>query len=215
MAESIKLQLVDDHEIFLEGLINLLNEDWIEITGTAENGKEALDIVNENPPDILITDLSMPEMSGVELVKVLKEEYPEVKVLVLTMHNDRPTISEIVMAEAEGYLLKNSSKKELIKAIKRIIEGGTYYANEVMEVILERVQTQLRKQEVSIRLTDRELEILQLIGEEKTSGEIADILSISQRTVETHRKHLLKKTNKRTVVGLLKYSYQAGLLDWK
>ncbi len=214
MPQPIKLQLVDDHEIFLEGLISLLDEEWIEISGTSQNGKKAIELLENDPPDMLLTDLSMPEMDGIELVRKVKQTHPEVKILVLTMHNDKPTISEIIMAEAEGYVLKNSSKKELLKAIQRISAGGTYYSNEVMEVILRRMQKTIKRQEVEIILTERERQVLHLIGEEKSSEEIASELSISRRTVETHRKHLLRKTNNKTVVGLLKYSYQAGLIDW-
>lgn len=211
---QVKLLLVDDHEIFLDGLENLLKSSpEIEILGKAFDGIDGLELVKEHQPDILLTDLSMPRMSGLELVKEVKVQFPEIKILVLTMHNDRPTISEIMMAEAEGYVLKNSSKKELLVAIGRIAEGGTYYANEVMSILLEKIQGEQKKLEAERLLTDRELEILKLIAKEKSSQEIADDLFISIRTVDTHRKNLLMKANTHTVIGLLKFGVHHGLVS--
>ena len=211
---QVKLLLVDDHEIFLQGLEQLLSGSAeIEIIGTALDGLEAFEFIEDNQPDILLTDLNMPRMNGIELVKKVKSNFPEIKVLVLTMHNDRPTISEIMMAEAEGYVLKNSSKKELIKAIDRIQEGGTYYSNEVMSILLEKIQKEQKKLEAKHLLTARELEILGLIAQEKSSQEIANDLFISVRTVDTHRKNLLTKAETHTVIGLLKFGIHHGLVS--
>lgn len=214
MEENIRLLLVDDHEIFLEGLVSLLgNVEGVEIIGTALNGAQALERIEIDQPDVLMTDLSMPEMDGVELVKKVKETFPDVKILVLTMHDDRETIGEIIMAEAEGYVLKNTSKKELVKGIQRVHSGGTFYSNQVMQIILERFQKREKQQEAEQLLTERELEILKLISEEKSSREIGDELNISFRTVDTHRKNLLKKTNTRTVIGLLKFGVHHSLIS--
>ncbi len=212
--QSIRLLLVDDHELFLEGIISLLDgQPNLDIIGTAANGKLALEIIRENQPDVLITDLSMPVMGGIDLVKNVKAEFPEIKILVLTMHNDRPTISEIMMAEAEGYVLKNTDKSQLMKAINRVADGGTYYCNEVTEVLLERLMEEKKRQEIIVSLTEREREVLKLIAEEMSSEEIANELFISRRTVETHRKNMLKKTEVNTVVGLLKYGVRYGLIS--
>lgn len=212
--QSIRLLLVDDHELFLEGIISLLDgQPNLDIMGTAANGKLALEIIRENQPDVLITDLSMPVMGGIDLVKNVKAEFPEIKILVLTMHNDRPTISEIMMAEAEGYVLKNTDKAQLMKAINRVADGGTYYCNEVTEVLLERLMEEKKRQEIIVSLTEREREVLKLIAEEMSSEEIANELFISRRTVETHRKNMLKKTEVNTVVGLLKYGVRYGLIS--
>ena len=213
MTDPIKLLLVDDHEIFLDGLESLLSTiEELSILGTAKDGLEALDRLEELTPDVLITDLSMPNMDGISLVKEVKEKYPDIKILVLSMHDDKETIIEIMMAEAEGYVLKNTGKKELFKAINRLHEGGTFYSNRVLEIMLERLQSQSKKQEAESNLTEREIEILSLIAEEKSSKEIADVLSISVRTVDTHRKNLLRKANVHTVIGLLKYGVQHGLI---
>jgi DNA-binding NarL/FixJ family response regulator len=210
----LRLLLVDDHEIFLEGLANLLSTSSdIEIIGKAFDGAEAFEFLQEQQPDILLTDLNMPKMNGIELVRKVKQQFPEIKILVLTMHNDRPTISEIMMAEAEGYVLKNSSKKELLTAIEKIGEGSTYYSNEVMSILLERIKKEQKKLEAEHMLTERELEILELISQEKSSREIAEDLFISIRTVDTHRKNLLKKANANTVIGLLKFGVHYGLVS--
>lgn len=209
----IKLLLVDDHEIFLEGLMALFEgEPSLDIVGAVTSGKEALQKIESQMPDILVTDLNMPQMSGIELVKSVKSKYPDLKILVLTTNNERKTVSDIAMSEAEGYILKKSQKTELLTAILRIADGGTYYSNEVMNIILERIVKEKKKLEASATLTGRELEILQLIAEEKSSDQIAEELFISRRTVDTHRTNLLRKTNKETVVGLLKYAYQYGLI---
>ncbi|MDW3208943.1 MAG: response regulator transcription factor [Reichenbachiella sp.] len=209
----IKLLLVDDHEIFLEGLMALFEgEPSLDIVGAVTGGKEALQKIKAQMPDILVTDLNMPQMSGIELVKSVKSKYPDLKILVLTTNNERKTVSDIAMSEAEGYILKKSQKTELLTAILRIADGGTYYSNEVMNIILERIVKEKKKLEASATLTGRELEILQLIAEEKSSDQIAEELFISRRTVDTHRTNLLRKTNKETVVGLLKYAYQYGLI---
>ncbi|MEO9473920.1 MAG: response regulator transcription factor [Cyclobacteriaceae bacterium] len=215
MTENpIRLLLVDDHELFLEGIISLIeDEDFLQILGTAVNGKQALEAIKKEQPDVLITDLSMPVMGGIELVQAVKAEFPDIKILVLTMHNDRPTISEIMMAEAEGYVLKNTDRDELVKAIRKVSDGGTFYCNEVTNVLLERLMEQKRKEEIKISLTEREQEVLKLIAEEKSSEEIANELFISRRTVETHRKNMLKKTEVNTVVGLLKYGVRYGLIS--
>ena len=215
MMEPFKLLLVDDHEIFLDGLATLIetNKNY-HILDKVVNGKKALEYLAERDlPDLLIADISMPELNGIELTSAVKAIYPEVKILILTMHNDRETVSEIMMAEAEGYILKNTDKTELFKAIDRIMSGSTFYSNEVMSIILERIIVDNKLKEQRIELTDREMEVLQLIAEEKSSEEIADILFISRRTVDSHRKNILKKTQAKNIVGLLKFSYKAGLIS--
>lgn len=213
MSEPIRLLLVDDHELFLEGMVSLLDgQGDLQVIGTAGNGKEALLKIEEDMPDIVLADLNMPEMDGIQLVKAVKSNYPEVKIIVLTMHDDRPTVTEIMMAEAEGYVLKNTDKRELVKAITRVADGGTYYCNEVMSIILERYKEEKKHGLQPVQLTDREKEILRLIAQEKSSEEIADTLFISRRTVETHRKNILKKTEVKSVVGLLKFGYRMGLI---
>lgn len=212
----IKILIADDHAMFIDGIKSLLRkEENIQVVAEAADGAEALEILVNGGIDILITDISMPNMSGTELAKKVKEEYPEVKVLVLTMYNDREIINEILLSEAEGYILKNTGKQELLKAITRISEGSTYYSNEVMEIVMENIKGGHHKQEEDERvkeLTQRELEILKLICEELSTAEIAEKLFISPRTVETHRKHILQKTQVKTIVGLIKFAINNNLV---
>jgi DNA-binding NarL/FixJ family response regulator len=213
MREPINLLLVDDHELFLDGLCSLLSAvENIHILSTALNGREALEQLEQHQPDVLLTDLSMPEVSGIELISKVKSKYPAIRILVLSMHDDRETIAEIMMAEAEGYVLKNTGKKELMNAIDRLMEGGTFYSNRVMEIMLDRYKAVTKKQEAEALLTDREVEVLGLIAAERSSKEIAEELFISVRTVDTHRKNLLRKVGASSVIGLLKYGVSHGLV---
>jgi DNA-binding NarL/FixJ family response regulator len=212
-----KILIADDHAMFIDGIKSLLRKfDKAEIVAEAHDGQEALAILKEGGIDLLITDINMPGLSGTELTKIVKRDFPEVKVLVLTMYNDREIINEILLAEAEGYILKNTGKQELITAINRLADDGTYYSNEVMNIILENIKDSNKppKQENDRvkDLTPRELEILQLICEELSTAEISQKLYISPRTVETHRKHIIQKTQVKTIVGLIKLAIENKLV---
>jgi DNA-binding NarL/FixJ family response regulator len=212
-----KILIADDHAMFIDGIKSLLRKfDKAEIVAEAHDGQEALEILKEGGIDMLITDINMPSMSGTELTKIVKRDFPEVKVLVLTMYNDREIINEILLAEAEGYILKNTGKQELITAINRLADDGTYYSNEVMNIILENIKDSNKppkQDDDRVKdLTPRELEILQLICEELSTAEISQKLYISPRTVETHRKHIIQKTQVKTIVGLIKLAIENKLV---
>lgn len=207
-----KVIIVEDHQMFMDGLKTLLskNED-IEIVGEALNGCEALEIIRNQQVDLVLSDINMPEMSGTELTKIIKKEYPEIKVLILSMYNNPEIIHEIVMTEAEGYILKNSNKQELLNAVNRIVSGGTYYCNEVMQIITNSYVAKQKSQDKIKDITKRETEIIKLICQEYSTPEIAEALFISPLTVETHRKNILKKTKVRTIVGLIKFAIENQL----
>ena len=208
----VQVLLVDDHKMFIDGLQTLLNKsENYDVVATALNGLDAVDFLNNNPVDIVVTDINMPIMSGTELTKSIKENWPETKVLVLSMYNDREIIHEIIVSEAEGYILKNAGKQELINALDRISQGGTYYSNEVIDIISENYTINRQIKENTKDLTSRETEILQLVCQEFSTPEIANKLSISPLTVETHRKNILRKTKKKTIVGLIKFAIQNNL----
>ncbi|MEP3389625.1 MAG: response regulator transcription factor [Reichenbachiella sp.] len=212
--ENYDILIVDDHQMFIDGIESLLiGQDKFRIKHHANDGQTALDLLEEHQVDILISDLSMPGMSGAELVQIVKEKYHDIKVLVLSMHNNRETVGEILMSEAEGYILKNTGKKELLNALDRITEGSTFYSKAVMSLMLEKIQKQKQVAQETQCLTERELEILQLIVQEFSSEEIADHLFISKRTVDTHRKHILKKTESKTIVGLIKFAFRNELVS--
>lgn len=208
----IQILIVDDHQMFLDGLRTLLSKEKnFNIAAEANNGKEALDILAETAIDLVITDINMPVLSGTDLTKQIKKSFPNIKVLVLTMYNDREIVHEIIMAEAEGYILKNSNKKELINAINRISDHGTYYSNEVISIMTENFIAKEKIRDKIQELSSREKEIISLICQELTSAEIAEKLFLSPLTVETHRKNILRKTNSKTLVGLIKFAIENKL----
>jgi len=211
----IRVLIADDHQMFIDGLKALLRrEKNIQIIGEVSNGIQAMEFIRKNQPDLLITDISMPGMSGVELTREVKLHFPEIKILVLTMYNDREIVGEILMSEAEGYILKNTGRQELSNAINRIIDNSTYYSNEVLNIMMTRMKKQKNIEKNTAQLTPREIEIIKLIMEELSSEEIADKLFISKRTVDTHRKNIIQKTNTRTLVGLLKFAIENNLADF-
>ncbi|MCS7076056.1 MAG: response regulator transcription factor [Bacteroidia bacterium] len=208
----LKVLLVDDHQMFLDGLEFILSkEPYLSIVAEANNGKNALPLIKNLSVDMVITDISMPEMDGITLTKHVKQGYPNVKVLVLSMHNERSIVTQIMESEADGYVLKNCRKQELLQAIRTILDNGTYYCKEIASLIRENYK--MLSNEEKIELTPREKEILQLIVQEYSSQEIADKLHISKRTVDTHRINIMEKTNSHTIVGLIKYAIRSGILN--
>lgn len=214
MNNIIRVLITDDHQMLIDGIRSLLrNEKGIEIVGEAHRGEEALETLKNIRPDLLITDVNMPGMSGIELTRIVKERFPSVRILVLTMYNDAQNINEILMAEAEGYILKNTGKEELIAAIRKIADHGTYYCNEVISILKSELKTEKAEVEPADSLTTREREILKLICHEHSSAEIAEKLFISHHTVDTHRKNILHKTNSKTIVGLIRYAINQKYFD--
>lgn len=213
--KNIRILIADDHQMFIDGLKSLLKrEKNFQIIGEVSSGGQAVEFIGKTQPDLLITDISMPGMSGVELTRWVKQNYPDIKVLVLTMYNDREIINEILMSEAEGYILKNTGKQELISAINRINDNSTFYSTEVLNTMMTRLKKQKAIDKNTALLTPREIEIVKLIMEELSSEEIADKLFISKRTVDTHRKNIIAKTNTRTIVGLLKFAIENNLTEY-
>jgi DNA-binding NarL/FixJ family response regulator len=207
LKTQTRILIVDDHQMFLDGIKTLLSKEKnLNVLAEALSVKEAIYFIKKKKIDLVITDISMPEMSGTELTKIIKRDYHDTKVLVLTMYNDREIINEIAMTEAEGYILKNSGKKELLNAINRIIGNSTYYSNEVIAIMTEIQVEKAKIQEKTHDLSDREKEIISLICQELTTNEIAEKLFLSPLTVETHRKNILRKTNIKTIVGLIRFA---------
>lgn len=212
---STNLLLVDDHQMFIDGMRSLLRQAAdINITATANSGQEALQLLEQHPDiNFVITDISMPEMTGTELAKTVKEKYPETKVMVLSMFNEQAIINDILLTEAEGYILKNTGKEELISAIQHIQNDGTFYSHAVVDLMLQQQRGNGRSSSPVEALSKRELEILELVCEEHSTVEIAEQLYISPRTVETHRKNIMTKTGAKTIVGLIKFAIANQLVD--
>ena len=209
---NIKLLLVDDHDLVLKGLRSILQQDpAIETLGEARNGLEALAFLKTTDADLVITDIKMPKMSGIELAKHIKKHHPHIKVLVLTLFKDREYVTSILESEAEGYLLKNVGQEELIRAIHHIMNNGTYYSQEILSILTSEIQERHHKSEVIHDLSKRELEIIGLICQEYSSNEIAEKLFISRSTVDVHRKNILQKTGAKNLVGLIRFAIQNGI----
>ena len=202
--------IVDDHQIVIDGLEMLLGfEPDFEIVGTTADATKVLELFENLTVDVLLTDTNMPKLSGAELIKQVRANYPHVSILALSMNVEGESIREMVAAGALGYVLKHSSKQELIQAIKNVSEGKKYFSEEALDNLMETMQKpQLSEEE---ELTPRELEIIQLIAQDLSNKRIADQLFISERTVETHRRNIYRKTNTQTVVGLLNVARQRGL----
>ncbi|NLR93036.1 MULTISPECIES: response regulator transcription factor [Flammeovirga] len=215
---TIKLFLVDDHKMIREGLKNfLLDDTTFEIVGEADHGKECLEILEkDNDVDILLTDVNMPEMDGLELVQHVKKLYPHIKLMALTMLGESQHIKKMLAEGTMGYLLKNCSEEELINGIKIVHSGGTYYSPEVTNAIINnirKVKPQKTQVALEVPLSDREKDVLHLILKEKTNKEIADELFISIRTVDAHKRNLLDKTGSKNLAGLILYAIDKQLFD--
>ena len=212
--KKIKLLIADDHTMFLQGIVSLLEQEAeINIVGKANNGIEALNIIKKETVDLIILDISMPEMDGIELSKILKKEYAEIKILVVSTHSNVKIISRLIRIGVDGYLLKNAEKSTLLEAIHSIIEGDTYFSEETEEKYLAN-QLKIEKQVSALtELSSREKEILVLIAHEYNTAEIAEKTFISLNTVNTHRRNLLSKLNAKNTAGLVKYAVENGLVD--
>ncbi|HEX8515567.1 MAG TPA: response regulator transcription factor [Bacteroidia bacterium] len=212
--KKIRIFILDDHQMLIDGLKALIiTEKQFEITGTSNNAREALAFIAKDVPDIVLTDINMPEMDGIAFTRELKKSHPAIKILALSMFGEKSTISEILDAGASGYILKNTGKEELINALHKISSGGMFFSDEIsaemMKAMSERGQ---KKEEDKVHLTEREKEIIQLIAKEYSNAQIGEALFISERTVETHRKNIFRKANTKTVVGLMKFAIENKLI---
>ena len=204
---NIKILVADDHKIIRDGIVQLLDDEKnFFIIGEAGNGKEALDILEQRKADIVIMDINMPEMNGIECTRQVVQKYPETKVLALTMYSEDIYLKRMLDAGASGYILKSSGKEELLKAIKKIMAGHLHFSDEITHAPSTGMESDIDKSGDLIPLTGREKEVLKLIVSEFTNQEIAEKLFISSRTVDAHRRNLIAKTGVRNTAGLVKYA---------
>lgn len=211
--DLVNILIADDHQMMIDGIKNLLKDSSFCIVDDAINGQMAYEKIAAHPEhfNLLITDISMPLLSGTALCKMVKNEFPHIQVLILSMYNNITAVKEAILAEADGYILKNAGKDELLKAIHRICNGGTYFSQEITPIIYNQYQKEKKQNEQLAILTAREREILSLIVKEFTSEEIAEKLFISKKTVDNHRQHLLEKTACKSTVGLVKFAVKMGI----
>ncbi|SKB37473.1 two component transcriptional regulator, LuxR family [Sphingobacterium nematocida] len=219
----IKIILVEDHLVVRNGIKLLLDtQENVQVVAEANNGKEAIAYLEDNIiPDIIITDINMPGMDGIQLTEQLVERYPGIKVIILSMLNNTQNVTQAFEKGAKGYLVKNVSYDELLFAINHISNGGRYLCEELAMLLLDRVMVQSTgfanyendKPTNDVELSERELEVLQLISEGHTNVEIADKLFLSKRTVEGHRQNLIEKAGVKNSASLIKYAVINRLVD--
>jgi two-component system, NarL family, nitrate/nitrite response regulator NarL len=206
----IKVLLVDDHHIILDGLTSLLETDpQFKVIASLESAEEVIEFLKKDQPDILLTDYTLPGMTGLELFKKVKALYPQIKVAVLSMHDEASVVRSVLKEGVNGYLLKNIQQFELRNALKQIWMGYPYVSPEITRIIMTELNQPEQKSEL---LTEREREILKLIAKEFSNKQMAEKLFISERTVETHRKNIFRKTNTNTLVGLIKFAFEHNLV---
>ena len=203
----IKIILVDDHPLFREGIAARLNmHEGIDVVAEAENGKELLEKLECCIPDVVMMDISMPEMNGMDALEIIKEKFSSVRVIMLSMHDDKEYIVNVIRSGAEGYLLKDISGEEMIAAIHKVHEGGKYFSGEVAEILVQ--ENTSNKGDI---LTTREQLILRLISHGNNNKSIASQLEISARTVETHKRNIKQKLLIDTTSGLVRYAIEHRL----
>jgi len=206
----MRLLIADDHPVFLESLPLLFAKiPGYEVVGKMSNGREVLEFFNHAPVDMVLTDIQMPGMGGLELIGELRRLYPAVKVLMLTMLEDTETVRAAMKAGAAGYVLKSASLEVFSKALNTVAAGGTFYGEELLKRLEERKEGGPGGLD---GLTDRELEIVRLISAGLKSSEIAKRLFISVNTVDTHRKNIFSKTGVKNAVGLMHYARKHGII---
>lgn len=211
---AIRILLVDDHQMFIDGLAAIFSDvDEIQVVGKCLNGTEALEQCQRADPYVVLLDINLPDMDGVEVCKKITTTHPNIKVIALTTHSEGSFISSMLNNGAKGYVLKNSNKEILQQAIKAVHRGETFLGKEVTEALIQGMMPENKQSRAHTpKLTRREKEVLALIVEEYTTQEIANKLFISLNTVETHRKHLLHKLNVRNTAGLVRFAMEHNLL---
>ncbi|MEZ4649268.1 MAG: response regulator transcription factor [Candidatus Eisenbacteria bacterium] len=210
----ITILLADDHKIFRDGLRPLLAaEPDMEVIAEAENGRDALRLATEHQPTVAVLDISMPEMSGLEVTRSLAQRAPDVHTIILSMHSDRRFVVEALRAGARGYLLKDSGFEELVHAIRSVVDGGVHLGSAVSEQVVQDYVALAREGEPTgaRSLSAREREVLQLLADGLATKEVADRLHLSVKTVESHRKALMDKLEIHSIAELTKYAIRAGL----
>jgi len=217
----IKILLVEDHMVVRNGIKLLLeSQEGFDVVGEASNGKEALDFLSANPvPDIVLTDISMDEMDGMELLQVLNKQYASIKVVILSMLNQINYVIEAFESGLAGYLVKNVGYNELLFGLNHIANGGRYMSEEIAMILLDQVRSGQSYAQIpgelqtDFDISERELEVLKLIAEGYTNVEIADKIFLSKRTVEGHRQNLIDKAGVKNTAHLVKFAFERGILN--
>ncbi len=212
---STKLIIAEDHELIIDGLSLLLRDEQdIDIIATANNGKVLLEVVESSPEiDIILMDINMPVIDGIEATKIIKGKYPEIKILVLTMYKKVEFIKQLVRVGADGYILKNSGKSVLLDAISTLLEGSHYFGKEILDTMVKSfVEKNNTKDLQLVDLSEREKDVVRLIVKDMTSEEIAKQMCLSLHTINSHRKNILSKLDVKNIAGIYTYALRSGIV---
>ena len=212
---NVRVLLVDDHVIVREGLrMVLASRQEIQVIGEAGDGREALDLIETLQPDVVVMDIAMPNLNGLEATRQIKRRFPDIKVVILTMHESQQYFLQIVKAGATGCVMKRSAGTELVTAIEAAARGESYFSPTIATMVLEDYRRLLTRpaDEAAELLTEREREVVQLIAEGRTNREIADLLTLSIKTVQAHRSNIMEKLGAHDRTDLVKYAIRAGII---
>jgi len=210
--EKIKVFLIHDYDALMDNVESILSDsESIVVVGEADSAALAVQLIRTKTPDIVLADVSVSEKVGADLTKLIKREFPKIKVIVLSMQDDFINISKMIKSGANGYLLKNVKFHELHKAVNKVMLGETYIQNSITAKFINGYQRENHTREANI-LSPREVEIIRLIAKEYTSADIGKMLFISEHTVETHRKNIWRKTGVKSIVGLLNFAHEHQLI---
>lgn len=204
----IKVVIADDHQMIIDGIRSLLSGEDIEVVGEAADGQALLDLLTRTSADVVLLDINMPVLGGLEVTEVLKSKYPDLKILVLTMYNKPEFIRQLIGMGVNGYLLKNTGKDDLLTGIRKVQGGENFFSAAVSDTLISSMRTNMSANEP--QLTKREKEVLRLIAKGLSTIEIAEQLFVSTHTVDTHRKNLLGKLGLKNTAGLVRYAFENG-----
>jgi len=212
-----RILIVDDHQLIIDGLRGFIesNQNY-QVIGEANTGTEAIRLTSVLNPDLILMDIEMPEMSGIQASQEIKKSHPQIKIIIVSMHNEKQLIKKLIDQGADGYLLKNSSQIEVMDAIEKVLNNQIYLSQDVTLSLLDKSQNKSsHNSDVTTiaQLTEREIEILKLVAQGMTNKEVGDSLNISHRTVDTHRTNLMKKLDVTNVAGLIRFAFKNGLIQ--
>lgn len=211
---TIRIVLVDDHTVLRDGLKSLLNyESDLNVIGDASDGREAIALVDDLKPDIMVTDISMPGLNGIESVRAIRQNHPHLRIIILSMHAGQEYVIQALQAGANGYVVKQADASEVLTAIRAVMAGGAYLSPTISQHIIDGYLSQNLEDLSGPKLTTREREVAQLLAEGESTRSISEILTISIKTVETHRMNIMKKLNAKSQTDLIKYALKQGWIS--
>ncbi len=211
---AIRVLLVDDHIVLRDGLKSLLTQESdIEVIGDVGDGREAISAVESLRPDVILTDISMPGLNGIESVRMLRHEHPTLKIIILSMHSGQEYVLQSLQAGANGYVVKQADASEVLAAIRSVMAGGAYLSPTISKHLIDDYLSQTPEEISAPKLTTREREVAQLIAEGQSTREISETLTISVKTVETHRMNIMKKLNAKSATDIIKYALKKGWIS--